>query len=639
MYRQVLLIEPNYRNKYPPMGLMKIATYFKRHGDNVRFFKGDLLDLATDLICEDLLFRLRALSPDTKWNVYIPALRKYVRNGKNNDIPDTGDFEDDFIRDAVKEARNKFKFKDYFKNPRFDIVGITTLFTFHWGITIDTINFAKQLCKDQERVYVGGVASTILPEEIEHETGIKPTIGILDKPGVYDEGDTMIVDTLPLDYSILEEIDYKYPATAAYFAYMTRGCPNKCPFCAVPTLEPEYQDYLPIKEQLERTKEAFGEQRNLLLLDNNVLASRCFDRIIDEIKECGFERNASYVPENPYEVAIRSLRAKRNNRAYIRVIVRLYGDLITKSRNTNICKDEKVSVEIYKRIVDADCLNDYTATREAILALDEYIAPLFKKYAYRPLARQRYVDFNQGVDARLITPENMRKLAEINIRPLRIAFDHWDLRETYEKAVRTAAAAGIKNLSNYMLYNFNEKPEELFLRMKLTVDLCDELGIAIYSFPMKYHPISDPKYFRNRDFIGKKWNKKYVRAVQAVLTSTHGKIGRGKQFFEAAFGKDVEEYYEILTMPEALIIKRFEHDEAKRIRFDKEEEYTREGSEHTCDCVADEWREKFNALTPGRLKIALPIIYLNKFADEDIATADPIVNEVLRYYQIHRDDA
>ena len=45
MNREILLIEPNYRNKYPPMGLMKISTYYKGLGDNVTFFKGDLRDL------------------------------------------------------------------------------------------------------------------------------------------------------------------------------------------------------------------------------------------------------------------------------------------------------------------------------------------------------------------------------------------------------------------------------------------------------------------------------------------------------------------------------------------------------------------------------------------------------------------
>ena len=52
MNRRVLLIEPNYKNKYPPMGLMKIATYYRRCKDDVRFYKGDLRTFAAQLLCE-----------------------------------------------------------------------------------------------------------------------------------------------------------------------------------------------------------------------------------------------------------------------------------------------------------------------------------------------------------------------------------------------------------------------------------------------------------------------------------------------------------------------------------------------------------------------------------------------------------
>ena len=36
--RKVLLLEPNYKNKYPPIGLMKLATYFRLRGDDVVFY-------------------------------------------------------------------------------------------------------------------------------------------------------------------------------------------------------------------------------------------------------------------------------------------------------------------------------------------------------------------------------------------------------------------------------------------------------------------------------------------------------------------------------------------------------------------------------------------------------------------------
>ena len=36
----ILLVEPNYRSKFPPLGLMKIATYHKGIGDQVTFVRG-----------------------------------------------------------------------------------------------------------------------------------------------------------------------------------------------------------------------------------------------------------------------------------------------------------------------------------------------------------------------------------------------------------------------------------------------------------------------------------------------------------------------------------------------------------------------------------------------------------------------
>ena len=44
----ILLIEPNHRNKYPPLGLMKIATFHKNRNDNVQFFKGNNKDYYSD---------------------------------------------------------------------------------------------------------------------------------------------------------------------------------------------------------------------------------------------------------------------------------------------------------------------------------------------------------------------------------------------------------------------------------------------------------------------------------------------------------------------------------------------------------------------------------------------------------------
>jgi len=96
-----------------------------------------------------------------------------------------------------------------------------------------------------------------------------------------------------------------------------------------------------------------------------------------------------------------------------------------------------------------------------------------------PVARR--VDFNQGVDARILCKDRMylRELATICLKPLRIAFDHLGVEKPYEQAVRYAAEFGLTELSNYMLYNFHDGPNDLFERMRLNVTLTRRLGFDL----------------------------------------------------------------------------------------------------------------------------------------------------------------
>ncbi len=324
---------------------------------------------------------------------------------------------------------------------------------------------------------------------------------------------------------------------------------------------------------------------------------------------------------------INNLRDSYNDRAYIRKAISIYKEIIDK------LKDDAEKTELYLRLEEAHCLNYYTASKEDILKLDDYVRPLYEK-THKPSKRKRVVDFNQGIDSRLITEANMTKLAEVNIYPLRIAFDHWKLKDIYEESIRTAVKSGIKNLSNYLLYNFEDEPEELYYRLKMNVDLCEELGASIYSFPMKYHPINDKEFFMNRDYIGKHWNRKFIRAVQAVLNSTKGKIGRGVDFFEEAFGRNVDEFRKILWMPETFIIYRRIYDAGLRKRLaDRYKTVT----EHDCD-LANEWWDKFSSLSPEKSEKAKEIIALNKFKDGEYECEDDEINVVLDYYKITRND-
>lgn len=623
MKRKVLLLEPKYKNKYPPMGLMKLATYYRDRGDNVRFFKGNLKDLAAMMLCEDYLLEVQ----DQQQTKYYSKLFEHIKTGKYAPIDAIPEFRGSENEELLKMYRKKYASKQY---PWFDVICVTTLFTFEWRKTVDTINFAKKFLKKNGRLFVGGIAASILPDKLFEDTGIYPHVGLLNKPENHDDDSTVIIDGLPLDYSILEEIDYKYPASNAYFAYMTRGCPNRCSFCAVPRLEPEYCEYISLKSQIEKADALFGAQKDLLLMDNNVFASKCFDQIIDEIKACGFERGATYIPPSDYDVAINNLCANkkehRNIRAYTKKMIQIY-DRISERLS------ERDQADFYLAREQANLLYAIYATEEAILAFDGIARPLYEKH-FRRKARARYIDFNQGVDARRVTDEKMKKLAEINIRPLRIAFDHLSMKDVYVKAVNLASKYDIRDLSNYLLYNYDDEPEELYERMRINVELCEDLNVTIYSFPMKYHPIDDPDYFHNRDYIGKNWSRKFIRAIQAVLNATKGKIGRGRIFFEEAFGSNVDEFRKILWMPEAFIIYRRRYDKELRERLS--EKYKNHYDDES-DLV-NEWWEKFCALSDEKKATLKAIVAKNQFKDEDFDTNDSDILAVLEYYKIKRDN-
>ena len=134
---------------------------------------------------------------------------------------------------------------------------------------------------------------------------------------------------------------------------------------------------------------------------------------------------------------------------------------------------------------------------------------------------------------------------------------------------------------------------------------------------MKYHPITDENFFTNRDFIGKHWTKKFIRAIQAILNATKGSVGRGKSFFYHAFGRDVDEYKLLLHLPEAMIIYR--------VFFEN-------------NGLMEQWKRAFDSLSQAEKDICLPIIQANSFRQLDSSKLSANIRHLLRFYLISRDD-
>ena len=126
----------------------------------------------------------------------------------------------------------------------------------------------------------------------------------------------------------------------------------------------------------------------------------------------------------------------------------------------------------------------------------------------------------------------------------------------------------------------------------------------------------DPKYFQNREYVGTYWNRKYIRAIQAVLNSTKGKIGTGKSFFNKAFGVNEQEFRKILYMPETFIIYRMKFEESG---------------------WTDRWWNDYCSLTDSQKEIANKVIHSNKFENIQVYRKYPQVYKVLQYYTISKD--
>ncbi len=610
--KRVLLLEPNYKNKYPPMGLMKLATYHRLQKPKweVVFYKGDLREFVLNEYVDDVVKTFEKKYLKGSWRSIVPEIRAFLKTGL---IEAESSLEwicnENFGSEAdLFEFRKSYKRGDYFKKKRWDRVCVTTLFTFYWKITVETIEFAKKLVKDPSQLLVGGVLASVVPDDLEAATGVKPHRGCIYAKTIFNDKPLappfdVPIDELPLDYSILDEIDYRYPCSDAHYAYATRGCVNRCPFCAVPILEPEYKNRIPLTPRIEKTRELFGEQRDLLLLDNNVFASSEFPQIVEEIQSLGFGKGDKFTAPNPLEIIEKQLVRRWNDRAYIRKGVALLNAYCERLRGE---EQDRVA----QALVDYKLSSVHTATRDNLLE----VCRMFKKdYArilpQRPVVRR--IDFNQGVDARLADEEKMKALSRLAIKPLRVAFDDWKSRKHYVQAIYYAQKHGITQASNYLLYNFRDQPIDLYRRLLLNVDLCDALDVNIYSFPMKYHPIFDKEWFTNRHYLGEHWNRKAIRAIQVVLNSTKGKVGRSRTFFYAAFGRDEAAFAELLQMPEAFILNRWNAE---------------------ISGLTNEWRETRANLNDSEKKEVEKIIGANSFLEEDWRDLTKRARKYLQFY-------
>lgn len=286
-----------------------------------------------------------------------------------------------------------------------DRIYVTSLFTWDIDKVVKVTNFYADRYP-RAKIKVGGIAASLLPQDIESSTGIAPHVGLI-------RG----AEACSPDYSLSFGRDVN-----ASITFASRGCPRHCRFCCVEAHEPDFQ----VRDDWQ--KDVKPDLPRIVFWDNNWLASPNFAKDCDRIHALG-----------------------------------------------------------------------------------------------------KTVDFNQGLDARLYDQAAARQLSSIRLRPIRFAFDNLRMEKTILRAVGFARKYGMGEIRVYVLYNFEDTPEDLYYRL----NVLNKIGVL--AFPMEYRrPVAS-----RTKYPGPHWNRALLRGLKLSLLYYYrrGMVTESRSSFHSIYGK------------------------------------------------------------------------------------------------------
>lgn len=135
----------------------------------------------------------------------------------------------------------------------------------------------------------------------------------------------------------------------------------------------------------------------------------------------------------------------------------------------------------------------------------------------------KYVDFNQGLDARLITEWHVKQMTRLNHVKVHFALDHINVKDQVGDAISLCKKYKLTDIHVYTLIGFKDTPADAKERMDFIIK-CGALP-----FPMRYQPLTTIK---QNSYVDPNWTedelKKMVRYYGFLLRRTK-KLEKGHE--------------------------------------------------------------------------------------------------------------
>jgi hypothetical protein len=115
------------------------------------------------------------------------------------------------------------------------------------------------------------------------------------------------------------------------------------------------------------------------------------------------------------------------------------------------------------------------------------------------------IDLNSGIEPHGFTEKHAEAMAGLDIRPVRTAFDEMKEEKEFTRAmeiIRQYLTHQYQNIMVYVLFDFNDTPEDALYRCLKVV----ELGGS--PWPMPYRPLD---WFHKDEYVGPNWTHDQVK--------------------------------------------------------------------------------------------------------------------------------